>query len=103
MYKDILKFGDKRTGCSIMTVHNLILPSSQENFLPKTTSPSFTTCLRTFCFPDGRYHHLDTLEAIMTESHVLLHSLSEHGFQHAFKNGRISGNGAYDGRGLLQR
>jgi hypothetical protein len=31
------KFGDKRTGCYITTMHHLTLPFTAGNFLPKTT------------------------------------------------------------------
>jgi hypothetical protein len=42
-----LKFGNKRTGCCIMTMHHLTLPFSQENFLPKNMAvvpnPSYSS------------------------------------------------------------
>jgi hypothetical protein len=39
--------------------------------------------------------HFDTVEVIEAESQAVLNTLTEHGFQDAFKNGRSAGNGAY--------
>jgi hypothetical protein len=39
--------------------------------------------------------HFDTIEVMEAESRAVLNSLTEHGFQDAFENGRSSGNGAY--------
>jgi hypothetical protein len=39
--------------------------------------------------------HFDTIEVMEAESQAVLNSLTELGFQDAFKNGRSAGNGAY--------
>jgi hypothetical protein len=39
--------------------------------------------------------HFDTAEVMEAEPQAVLNTLTEHGFQDAFKNGRSAGNGAY--------
>jgi hypothetical protein len=106
MYEDFtLNFGDKRTGCCIMTTHCLSLPFSQGNFLPKTwllppTNPTHLIwrIVNFDCFPNWRYHHFDTIEVIKVPN-----ILTEHNFQDAFKNGRSTGNSAYAWKGTTLR
>jgi hypothetical protein len=82
-----LKFGDKMTGCCIMTTHHLALPFSPGNLCPKTTSLLSTTH-PTFFFPQSRIKlkdcHFDTIQVIKAESQVALKTLTEHGFQDTF-------------------
>jgi hypothetical protein len=47
--------------------------------------------------------HFDTTEVIEAESQAVLNSLTEHGFQDAFKNGRRSGNCEYARKGTTSR
>jgi hypothetical protein len=47
--------------------------------------------------------HFDTTEVMEAESQAVLNSLTELGFQDAFKNGRSSGNGAYGRKGTTSR
>jgi hypothetical protein len=49
-----LNFGDRRTGCCIMTTHHLTLPFSQGNFLPKAIWLSTPTHCTFIYFPDWR-------------------------------------------------
>jgi hypothetical protein len=39
--------------------------------------------------------HFDTVEVIEAKLQAVLNTLTEHDFQNAFKNGRITGNSAY--------
>jgi hypothetical protein len=39
--------------------------------------------------------HFDTVEVMEAESQEVLNTLTEHGFQDAFKNGRSAGNSEY--------
>jgi hypothetical protein len=74
-----LHFGEKRTGCCIMTMHQLMLPFSLGNSWLKTiwlSSPTHPNCLAwppaTFLFPLLKIklenHHFDTIEVIEAES-----------------------------------
>jgi hypothetical protein len=101
IYEDFApNFGDKSTGCCIMTTHHLVLPFSPRNMtvithpLTHLTWPSVT-----FLFPQLKIklkgHHFDTTEVIEAESQAVLNSLTELDFQDAFKNGRSPGNCAY--------
>jgi hypothetical protein len=81
-------FGDKGTGSCITTTHHSVLPFSPENFLPKTKwlwSPTHPTIL----FPRFKIKlkgsHFDTIEVMEAESQAVLNTLTEHGFQDAFK------------------
>jgi hypothetical protein len=47
--------------------------------------------------------HFDTNEVIEAESQAVLNTLTEHGFQDAFKNGRSIANGAYTWMGTTSR
>jgi hypothetical protein len=40
--------------------------------------------------------HFDTIELIEAETQAVLNTLTEHGFQDAFKNGRSAWNCAYE-------
>jgi hypothetical protein len=73
-------FGDKITGCSIITAHRLKLPFSPGNSLPKTT---YLSSPNTPTFLIGR--HFDTIEVIEAESLAVLTTLTEHDFQDEFK------------------
>jgi hypothetical protein len=44
-----------------------------------------------------------TTEMIEAESQAVLNTLTEHGFQDTFKNGRIAGNSAYAQKGTTSR
>jgi hypothetical protein len=63
-------FGDKWTGCCIMTTRCLTLPFSPGNFWPKTTWLSSHNYPTFLCFPNWRNlegHHFDTVEVIRVE------------------------------------
>jgi hypothetical protein len=47
--------------------------------------------------------HFDVIEVMEAESQAVLNILKEHGFQDAFKNGRIAGSGAYPRKGTTSR
>jgi hypothetical protein len=85
------KFGDKRTGCCIMTMHHLTLPFSPGNFLWKEQHDCLRLPALLFSVSQG-------------ESQVVLNTLTEHYFHDAFKNnGRNTGKGAYAWKGTTSR
>jgi hypothetical protein len=43
--------------------------------------------------------HFDTTDVMEVESQAVMNSLTEHGFQEAFKNGRSDWNGAFARKG----
>jgi hypothetical protein len=47
--------------------------------------------------------HFDIVEVMEAELQAVLNTLTEHGFQDAFKNGRNAGTVHTRGRGLLRR
>jgi hypothetical protein len=47
--------------------------------------------------------HFETIEVMEAESQAVLNSLTKHGFQDAFKNGRSAGSGAYARKGTTSR
>jgi hypothetical protein len=96
MCKDFApNFGDKRTGCCILTTPPT-LPFSPGNFLPKTTlllSPNQPTHLTwppaTFLFPQLKMKlkgcRSDTIEVTEAESQVVLNTLTENNFRDTLK------------------
>jgi hypothetical protein len=50
-----------------------------------------------------RGSHFGTIEATEAELQMVLHILTEHYFQNALKNGRGTGNGAYERKGNTLR
>jgi hypothetical protein len=82
-------FGDKRTGCCIMTTHRLTLPFLKGNFLLKNNMtvapnlPNFYLCPQLEIKFEGC--HFDTNEVTETESQGVLNTLTERDFQDAFK------------------
>jgi hypothetical protein len=89
-------FGDKRTGCCIMTTQRLTLPFSPEKFVPKITLllSSIHPILLTWppygfaMFPRLKIklesHHFDTIEVIKAESQAVSNTQTEHDFWDAF-------------------
>jgi hypothetical protein len=89
MCKDFApNFGNKRTGCSITTMHRLTLPFPLGNLLTKdnvTVGPHPPI----FLFPQTKIElkcrHIDTIEAIEAELQEVLKTLTEPDFQDAFR------------------
>jgi hypothetical protein len=74
-------FGDKRTGCCIMTTHRFILPSSPWNFFTQNNitlvpNPPYFT-LFPILKTEQKGRHFDTIEMMEAESQVLLKTLTE--------------------------
>jgi hypothetical protein len=82
-------FGDKTTGCCIMTTHHLTLFFFNRELLTKSNMTVVLCPLYFSLFPrlkiklKGR--HFDTIEVNEAESQAVLNTLTEHGFQGAFK------------------
>jgi hypothetical protein len=86
-------FGDRRTGCCIMTAHHLTLPFSAGNFFYQKpndchphppSSPDVPPC-DFFLFSQLKGCHFDTIEAIKAEFQAVLNTVTEQNFQDAFK------------------
>jgi hypothetical protein len=91
-------FGNKRTGCCIMTTHHLTL-----SFLPGLDLAP----LAFLCFPVKiklRGPKFVTVEVIEAKSQSVLITLIKHDFQDALKKkDRSTGNGAYMWKGTVSR
>jgi hypothetical protein len=74
----VSNFGDKGTGCCIMTTHRLKHRFSPGNFLPKRCPPPtlLFSVSKIECKLEGR--HFDTIEVIEAESQAVLNTLKEH-------------------------
>jgi hypothetical protein len=84
-----------------MTMHCLKLIFSPKIIAVVPHPPCFSLFSRLKIKLKGR--HFDTIEVTEAESQAILNTLSEHDFQHAFKNGRGAGNSAYAWKGSTSR
>jgi hypothetical protein len=85
-------FGDRRTSSYITETHHLTLPFSSANFFYQKqhdcrtpTYPTRLTWPQQFSVSPIGKRNFDTVEMIEAESQAVLNTLTEHGFQDAFK------------------
>jgi hypothetical protein len=103
----LTNFGDKRTECWIKTTRRLTFPFPWGIFFTKKQRDCRPPLHPTSSFPrlkmklKGRHH--DTLQMTEAESQTMLNTLTEHGFQDAFRNGRSAWNSAYAQKGPTVR
>jgi hypothetical protein len=94
-------FGNKRTGCCIITTHRITISFLLGNLLPKTTwlsSPTHPTFLR---FPSWNQNWK---AAILTQLKcAVLNTFTEHDFQDGFERWQKRWNGAFVWKGTTLR